>query len=54
MTKRFRRGPGTWRSTPKGVWHGFRNTSDTEETELIWAWCGGASRDEVGYEVRKD
>ena len=39
---------------PKGVWHGFRNTSDTEETELIWAWCGGASRDEVGYEVRKD
>lgn len=37
---------------PKGIWHGFRNTSDSEETELIWAWGGGASREEAGYEVR--
>lgn len=36
---------------PKGIWHGFRNTSDTEEAEVIWAWGGAASRDEAGYEV---
>lgn len=39
---------------PKGIWHGFRNTSDHEETELIWAWAGGASRQQAGYEVFAD
>ncbi len=36
---------------PKGIWHGFRNTSDTEEAEVIWAWGGAASRETAGYEV---
>ena len=37
---------------PKGVWHGFRNPSDTEEAEVIWAWGGAGSREAAGYEVR--
>ena len=37
----------------KGEWHGFRNTSDTEEAEMIWGWAGAASRDEAGYELRE-
>jgi quercetin dioxygenase-like cupin family protein len=36
----------------KGAWHGFRNTSDTEEAEMIWGWAGAASRSEAGYELR--
>jgi quercetin dioxygenase-like cupin family protein len=36
----------------KGVWHGFRNTSETEEAEMIWGWAGAASKSEAGYEVR--
>jgi quercetin dioxygenase-like cupin family protein len=39
---------------PKGVWHGFRNTSDTEEAEVIWAWGGAGSRAAAGYEVKPD
>lgn len=39
---------------PKGIWHGFRNTSDTEEAEVIWAWGGAGSREEAGYEVKPD
>jgi quercetin dioxygenase-like cupin family protein len=38
--------------THKGVWHGFRNTSDTEVAEMIWAWAGASSRDTAGYEAR--
>lgn len=37
---------------PKGIWHGFRNTSETEEAEVIWAWGGAASRAAAGYEVK--
>lgn len=37
---------------PKGVWHGFRNLSDTEEAEVIWAWGGAGSREAAGYEVK--
>lgn len=37
---------------PRNVWHGFRNTSETEETEVIWAWAGGGSRETAGYEAR--
>lgn len=44
--------PGDVVLTHKNVWHGFRNTSDTETAELIWAWAGAASRDAAGYEVR--
>jgi len=36
----------------KGAWHGFRNTSDTQEAEMIWGWAGAASRSEAGYELR--
>jgi quercetin dioxygenase-like cupin family protein len=36
----------------KGEWHGFRNTSDTEEAELIWGWGGATSKTEAGYELR--
>lgn len=39
---------------PKGIWHGFRNTSDTEEAEVIWAWGGAGSRDDAGYEVHPE
>lgn len=37
----------------KNVWHGFRNTSDTEAAELIWAWAGAASRAAAGHEARE-
>jgi quercetin dioxygenase-like cupin family protein len=36
----------------KGQWHGFRNTSDTVEAEMIWGWAGAASKSEAGYELR--
>ena len=36
----------------KGAWHGFRNTSKTEEAEMIWGWAGAASRSQAGYELR--
>lgn len=37
---------------PKGIWHGFRNTSRSEETEVIWAWGGANSRETAGYEAK--
>lgn len=40
--------------TPKNRWHGFRNTSDSEDVVLIWCWAGAASRDTAGYEVRPE
>jgi len=36
----------------KGVWHGFRNTSDTVEAEMIWGWAGRSNKAEAGYELR--
>lgn len=39
--------------TEKGQWHGFINTSETEEAEMIWAWAGASSRDTAGYEARR-
>jgi len=36
----------------KGSWHGFRNTSDTEEAEMLWGWGGASSKAEAGYELR--
>jgi quercetin dioxygenase-like cupin family protein len=38
--------------THRNVWHGFRNTSETETAEVIWVWAGASSRDEAGYEAR--
>lgn len=40
--------------TPKNRWHGFRNTSDTDDVVLLWCWAGAGSRDTAGYEVRDD
>lgn len=45
-------GPGDVIFHRKGVWHGYRNTSDTEETVMIWGWGGASSKDQAGYEVR--
>lgn len=44
--------PGDVILTHKNVWHGFRNTSDTEAAELIWCWAGASSRGAAGYEAR--
>jgi quercetin dioxygenase-like cupin family protein len=46
--------PGDVILTHKNVWHGFRNTSDTETAELIWCWAGASSRDAAGYEARSE
>lgn len=40
--------------TPKGSWHGFINTSDTEDAIVIWLWAGAGSRDKAGYEARSE
>lgn len=37
---------------PRNIWHGFRNPSDTEGAEVIWAWGGAGSREAAGYEAR--
>ena len=44
--------PGDVILTHKNVWHGFRNTSDSETAELVWCWAGASSRDAAGYEAR--
>lgn len=36
----------------KGAWHGFKNTSDIDEAEMIWGWAGASSKEEAGYELR--
>lgn len=40
--------------TPKNRWHGFRNTSSTEDAVVIWLWAGAGDRDTAGYEARPD
>jgi mannose-6-phosphate isomerase-like protein (cupin superfamily) len=35
--------------SPRGVWHGFNNTSD-EDVVLVWGWMGAGSIDASGYE----
>ncbi len=47
-------GPGDIVHTPKGRWHGFRNTSESEDAVLIWLWAGAGSREAAGYEARSD
>jgi quercetin dioxygenase-like cupin family protein len=37
--------------SPKGEWHGYRNTGDTESV-MLWGWCGAGDKAEAGYEVR--
>lgn len=34
--------------TPRGHWHGFDNTSDTDVV-LIWGWSGAGSLEQAGY-----
>jgi quercetin dioxygenase-like cupin family protein len=36
--------------SPRGVWHGFNNTSD-EDVVLVWGWMGAGSIEASGYEV---
>lgn len=38
----------------QGEWHGFLNTSDTKEAELIWGWGGAASKADAGYELQDE
>ena len=35
--------------SPRGVWHGFNNTS-SEDVVLVWGWMGAGSIDASGYE----
>ncbi len=35
--------------SPRGVWHGFNNTS-TEDVVLVWGWMGAGSIEASGYE----
>jgi quercetin dioxygenase-like cupin family protein len=37
---------------PRDEWHGFYNSSETEEAEMIWVWAGASSKQEAGYEVK--
>jgi quercetin dioxygenase-like cupin family protein len=46
-------GPGDVVFHEKGAWHGFRNTSATEEAVMIWGWGGATSKAEAGYELRR-
>jgi mannose-6-phosphate isomerase-like protein (cupin superfamily) len=36
--------------SPRGVWHGFNNTSG-EDVVLVWGWMGAGSIEASGYEV---
>ncbi len=36
--------------TPRGNWHGFDNTGDTDVV-LVWGWSGCGSLETSGYEV---
>lgn len=36
--------------SPRGVYHGFANTSD-EDVVLVWGWMGAGSIEDSGYEV---
>ena len=36
--------------SPRGVWHGFNNTS-SEDVVLVWGWMGAGSIEDSGYEA---
>ncbi len=36
--------------TPRGRWHGFDNTGQTDVV-LVWGWSGCGSLEDSGYEV---
>ncbi len=39
--------------SPRGVWHGFNNTSN-EDVVLVWGWMGAGSIEASGYEVHPE
>ncbi|HEY2755556.1 MAG TPA: cupin domain-containing protein [Pseudolabrys sp.] len=39
--------------SPRGVWHGFNNTSD-EDVVLVWGWMGAGTIEDSDYEVRPE
>ncbi len=39
--------------SPRGVYHGFANTSQ-EDVVLVWGWMGAGSIEDSGYEVLPD
>jgi mannose-6-phosphate isomerase-like protein (cupin superfamily) len=39
--------------SPRGVSHGFKNTS-SEDVVLVWGWSGAGSLEASGYEVADD
>lgn len=39
--------------TPQNEWHGFRNTSETDQAVLLWVWGGAGSIGAAGYEPRR-
>jgi quercetin dioxygenase-like cupin family protein len=39
--------------TPRGHWHGFKNTTD-DEVLLFWGWSGAGSLEAAGYELPGD
>ncbi len=43
--------PGDLVLHPRNAWHGFRNSSESEEVEMLWVWGGAASRESAGYEL---
>jgi len=36
--------------TPRGQWHGFKNTTE-EDVVLAWGWSGAGSLEDAGYEA---
>jgi mannose-6-phosphate isomerase-like protein (cupin superfamily) len=39
--------------TPRGLWHGFDNTGETDVV-LVWGWAGCGSLEDSGYEVHPE
>lgn len=38
---------------PRGTWHGFNNTSQSDVV-LVWGWSGAGSLEASGYEVHPE
>ncbi|MEJ6761043.1 MAG: cupin domain-containing protein [Candidatus Planktophila sp.] len=39
--------------TPRGKWHGFKNTTQ-QDVVLVWGWSGAGSLEDAGYEVSEE
>ncbi len=42
-------GPGDCVFVPRGAYHGFRSTSDTETAVMAWCYAGAATLEQAGY-----